>query len=543
MTDKFFLFKRDSPSKESQLFSDNGKGISVMAIPASSVSYMVATEGSINIFFNNTSVFEENSLKENESFEKTKVIIRCAKGVENDLIESIVNFMNRNTPKNVMKFDATGEDNTFKEVDSDSQIDTFIRSRPVSRSISGNSAIRKSNNLNLLDGLDFLTADNLPTIDFSHSALEKLDSRENILSMRNHPKALGGSAKNASITPSSTVTSPIVAGPDKACSKKTIDLAVGKLIEDADVSGGFAGQDLDKAGTTGNTSDSATIELIRQGVFYSVSDTLNLIQPPTFDDITLSGSGTVTQALVNNEGGGLRPNDVIRFRLSGSSTYSLFFLVNAFIENSDGSGGFRPAKLEFEDINAKTDYTIYAAVVIPQNSFTQPIYDGDSTSNTEAKGFFPKDSLGDEFEVSHRGSSKFPSTKFFAERSTFPFKESRFPLTPISFLDVVNNNEFNETDVVEPVLSSEENLHCFVIRRTTDNEIIVYDRTGEIVARKEAGPETDGTLSVDNFGMVIGQPGRPHQQMRIARFGIVEKDLGDLLSRDIASQMFEVYKA
>ena len=87
MTDKFFLFKRDSPNKESQLFSDNGKGISVMAIPASSVSYMVATEGSVNIFFNNTSVFEENSLKENESFEKTKVIIRCAKGVENDLID------------------------------------------------------------------------------------------------------------------------------------------------------------------------------------------------------------------------------------------------------------------------------------------------------------------------------------------------------------------------------------------------------------------------------------------------------------------------
>jgi hypothetical protein len=212
------------------------------------------------------------------------------------------------------------------------------------------------------------------------------------------------------------------------------------------------------------------------------------------------------------------------------------------VENEDGSGGFRPAKLEFQDVDITGDYTIYAAVVIPPNSLTQPIYDGDPTSNTEAKGFFPKDSLGDEFEVSHRGSSKFPSTKFLAETSTFPFKESRFPVTPTTLSDAIAG-VFNEADVLEPPLSSEENLHCFVIRRTIDNEIIVYDRTGEIVARKEAGPETDGTLSVDNFGMVIGQSGRPHQQMRIARFGIVAKDVGDLLSRDIASQMFEVYKA
>ena len=60
---------------------------------------------------------------------------------------------------------------------------------------------------------------------------------------------------------------------------------------------------------------------------------------------------------------------------------------------------------------------------------------------------------------------------------------------------------------------------------------------------KNAGPETDGKLSIDNFGMVIGQSGRPHHQMRIARFGVVDKDIGDLLSRDIASQMFETYKA
>ena len=542
MADKFFLFKRNTPTKESQLFSDNGKGVSIVAIPASSVSYMAATEGKINIFFNNTSLFEENNLKEGESFEKTKIFVECGSGNEGSLMEAIVNFINRDTPQNFMKFDSTGEENTFRETKEGSLIDTFIRTRPVQRNISGNSAIRKSNDLNILDGLDFLTADNLPTIDFSHSALEKTGNRADILSMQNHPKAVGGSAKNASITPSSTVVSPIVAGPDKACSKKTIDLAAGKLIENTDVVAGMAGAEITAASTTGNTSDDSTVRLIRQGVMYSVADTLNLIQIPTFDNISINSGGSPTQILVNDEGAGLRPNDIIFFNLTGHSSGGLYFLANAFVENEDGSGGFRPAKLEFQDVDITGDYTIYAAVVIPPNSLTQPIYDGDSTSNTEAKGFFPKDSLGDEFEISHRGSSKFPSTKFLAETSTFPFKESRFPLTPVTLADAIAG-VFNETDVLEPPLSSEENLHCFVIRRTIDNEIVVYDRTGEIVARKEAGPDTDGTLSVDNFGMVIGQSGRPHQQMRIARFGIVAKDVGDLLSRDIASQMFEVYKA
>ena len=67
-------------------------------------------------------------------------------------------------------------------------------------------------------------------------------------------------------------------------------------------------------------------------------------------------------------------------------------------------------------------------------------------------------------------------------------------------------------------------------------------RNGEVVAKKDPGLDTDGKLNIDNFGMVIGQDQDPWQQMRIARFGVVAKDIGDILSRDIAVQMFETYR-
>jgi hypothetical protein len=539
MNGKFFLFKRDSPNKDSEVFSDNGKGLSLVAIPASSVSYMAGIEGSISIFFNDTSLFEENSLREGESFEKTKVSVACAVGEEDELMEAVINFINRDTPNNFMRFDATGERNTFRQTEVEASVDAFIRSRPVRRGVTGNAAIQKTNNLTILDGLDFLSLANLPIIDFSHTALGV--ARSDIASMANHSKATGGSTKNASITSGSTKISPIVAAPDAACSTKTIDLAAGKLIENTNVSAGTAGTfNTDEGGSSGGTSDAATMRLIRQGVYYSVARTLELIQLPSFDDITTNASHVVTQMLVNDEGGGLRPNDIISFELTGNSLVG-YLRLNDFLGNSDGSGGFRPAKLEFEDINIDNDYTIYATVVIPPNALTQPIYDGDSASSTEAKGLFPRDSLGDEFEISHQNSSTFPSTKFKAIRSTFPFKQERFPMTPVSLGDALTAG-YTEADVKEPLLTSEDNLHCFVIRRTKDREIVVYDRKGEVVATKAPGLDTDGKLNIDNFGMVIGQDQDPWQQMRIARFGVVAKDIGDTLSRDIAVQMFETYR-
>ena len=77
MAEKFFLFKRKDPSiSGGALFSDNGKGISVVSLPAKNVAYMTATKGGVTIFFNNSSPFEESNLTTiGESFEKTSVSV------------------------------------------------------------------------------------------------------------------------------------------------------------------------------------------------------------------------------------------------------------------------------------------------------------------------------------------------------------------------------------------------------------------------------------------------------------------------------------
>jgi hypothetical protein len=209
MNGKFFLFKRNNPNVDSALFSDNGKGLSVLAVPASSVSYMAAKEGLVEIFFNNTSVFEENNLREGESFEKTNVSVQCIPGKEADLMESIINFINKEKTDGVMRFDSTGERNTFKSVEEKPSIDAFVRKRPVKRGFEGVAATAKTNSLTLIDGLDFLSVSNLPIIDFSHTSLTGA-SRSDIAAMSNHIRATGGKAKNASLTANDDKAPPIV---------------------------------------------------------------------------------------------------------------------------------------------------------------------------------------------------------------------------------------------------------------------------------------------------------------------------------------------
>ena len=91
------------------MFSDNGKGISAITLQANNLAYMAADKGSITMYFNASAPFEENSLTlAGESFEKTSIRVTCEIGREVELMEAIIDFMNRDKTKNVMKFDAIG---------------------------------------------------------------------------------------------------------------------------------------------------------------------------------------------------------------------------------------------------------------------------------------------------------------------------------------------------------------------------------------------------------------------------------------------------
>ena len=67
MAEKFFLFKRKDPAiSGGSLFSDSGKGISVVSIPAKSLAYMTATDGGITFFFNDVEVTSAAESVENQ---------------------------------------------------------------------------------------------------------------------------------------------------------------------------------------------------------------------------------------------------------------------------------------------------------------------------------------------------------------------------------------------------------------------------------------------------------------------------------------------
>ena len=104
---KFFLFKRREVSKSSELISDTGEGLDILAIPTDSLSFITASYGKVCIVFNDSTIYEESKLLDGESFQKTTVVVACEPGSEEDLIRSIVSFIDSGGVKsNIILFDA-----------------------------------------------------------------------------------------------------------------------------------------------------------------------------------------------------------------------------------------------------------------------------------------------------------------------------------------------------------------------------------------------------------------------------------------------------
>lgn len=194
MNDKFFLFKNSDASVFSSTYSNDGIGISVLGIPASSLSYMTAKSGSIVIFFNDTTPYEENSLLEGQSFQKTNVEVKCEIGKEYDLIEAIMNFISRKeSSKTIMRFDATSINNTFKEVAQEDFI-AKVHSIPVDRGTQGSSNVTGTT----IAGLDFRSTENLPLADYNETATAIVNNSAgfNLSTWQNDTSATGGSDYN-----------------------------------------------------------------------------------------------------------------------------------------------------------------------------------------------------------------------------------------------------------------------------------------------------------------------------------------------------------
>ena len=170
---KFFEFIQGEVSEASSNTSDTGAGLSVLVIPSDKIAFLSASQGFVNITFNDCSVFEETSLVEGESLPKTTVEVACTPGTEIQLIENIVNFITTDTVKKVMKFDVREDKSTFKRAklsDVNSMV-SKVPIKPVETATKKISRGSKKNEFKKTIGEIFF-GDNIPIIDYNHEGLE-----------------------------------------------------------------------------------------------------------------------------------------------------------------------------------------------------------------------------------------------------------------------------------------------------------------------------------------------------------------------------------
>ena len=169
MKRKYFLFRKEDLSLLSSSSSDTGKGLSVFGVSADLMSYITAIKGGVVLYFNNATPYEENSLTNGESFEKTTVTVNCEEGKEVDLIESIMNFLGSENSPNIMRFDSVDQRSNMKEVKTSLSLGASVKSHPINR-VTKEVSLQSDNSFtpstgNVINDIDFYVATNKPILD------------------------------------------------------------------------------------------------------------------------------------------------------------------------------------------------------------------------------------------------------------------------------------------------------------------------------------------------------------------------------------------
>tara|TARA_R110002126_G_scaffold65016_1_gene166043 strand:+ start:284 stop:1675 length:1392 start_codon:yes stop_codon:yes gene_type:complete len=198
---KFFLFRRSDPLGPIKRFSENGKDISILGIPADQIAFITAGRGQVNLTFNNAGVYEDNELFVGDSIEKTNVSIACEAGTEINLIERIMSFVSRETTKSVLKFDVLSDTSPFENVITSSvtDIQSKIKSQPTERVTqkisSGDVGARFAN---IIGEINFGARDNKPFLDYNHQSMHPVDNTDIVATAAAHWRnaGTGGAAFN-----------------------------------------------------------------------------------------------------------------------------------------------------------------------------------------------------------------------------------------------------------------------------------------------------------------------------------------------------------
>ena len=186
---KFFLFRKEEINVTSVTASDDGQGLSVLALPADSLAFASADKGHVVLSFNGATKYQESNLTDGESVEKTTVKIPCEEGKEVDLIESILAFISTDSKKHLMRFDAVDEKSTFSPVSFDNKIESIVPVNPVKR-VTGlpstqtflgtSGTVGATATSNVIGEIDFVVAENKPLVDYNHEDLASMSAGDEL---------------------------------------------------------------------------------------------------------------------------------------------------------------------------------------------------------------------------------------------------------------------------------------------------------------------------------------------------------------------------
>jgi len=172
MDRKFFFFRREPESETSASLSDTGVGLSTIAIPSENLTFITAGKKKVTFTFKDCNGFEDSLLLEGESIPKANITVSCKEGEESSLIESVINFLSRNTPKNIMKFDVVDGESTFNQavVGDVGDVISVIPANPVN-TFTGEVSLgnEQTKFQNTIAGITF--PGELPVLDFNHDLL------------------------------------------------------------------------------------------------------------------------------------------------------------------------------------------------------------------------------------------------------------------------------------------------------------------------------------------------------------------------------------
>lgn len=229
---KFFLFKQSDIGTSSVRSSDTGLGLNVFVVSVDKMSFMTATEGEVQMVFDDATLYQETGLFTGEAIEKTAVAIACLPGDEVKLMDDVMKFMSSEKyTSRFMRFDGSSGGFASKYADSSKPQNVLpkVKANPINlqtgvRSFGDAAAVTA----NSIAGINFNYTK--PLVDYNHEGLAGRSNGDEVASSSSDkwPNAGTGGASYDIVSNVSTPNCTDPASEDRGLSQKAVQFAEGE---------------------------------------------------------------------------------------------------------------------------------------------------------------------------------------------------------------------------------------------------------------------------------------------------------------------------